>query len=201
LPRWRSFRRSYALLEHKLKRLNKKLTEANALLQELSEKDSLTGLYNRRYFSANAVHVFGTCRREGVRFSIAILDLDHFKRINDTYGHVTGDLCLQRAANVIKSHFQRENDTAARYGGEEFAVYTTGGDEDSLALHMETVRSDIEKISAEVDGVSIRMTVSIGVFSLIPDSPDTLDEAVRKADDALYKAKENGRNRIETYSG
>jgi polar amino acid transport system substrate-binding protein len=185
----------------KLKRLNRKLTEANTLLQELSEKDSLTGLYNRRYFSANAVQVFGTCRREEVRFSMAILDLDHFKRINDTYGHVTGDLCLQRAANVIKSHFHRENDTAARYGGEEFAVYTTGGAENSLARYMETVRSDIEKMCVDVDGVCIRMTVSIGVFSLIPDSGDTLDETVRKADDALYKAKENGRNRIETYSG
>lgn len=185
----------------KLKRLNKKLTEANIQLQELSEKDSLTGLYNRRYFSANAVKVFSTCRREGVRFSIAILDLDHFKRINDTYGHVTGDLCLQRAANVIKSHFQRENDTAARYGGEEFAVYTTGGEENALFNYMDTVRADVEKIRVDVDGVNISMTVSIGVFSLIPDNGDTLDEAVRKADDALYKAKENGRNRVETYSG
>lgn len=185
----------------KLKRVNTKLTEANIKLQELSEKDSLTGLYNRRYFSSNAVQVFGTCRREGVRFSMAILDLDHFKRINDTYGHVAGDICLQRAANVIKNHFLRENDTSARYGGEEFAVYTTGGEENSLRIHMETVRRDIENILVDVDGKSIRMTVSIGVFSLIPDNSDTLDDIVRKADDALYKAKEKGRNRVETYSG
>ncbi|MGE4267912.1 MAG: transporter substrate-binding domain-containing protein [Deferribacterales bacterium] len=185
----------------KLKRVNTKLTEANIKLQELSEKDSLTGLYNRRYFSSNAVQVFGTCRREGVRFSMAILDLDHFKRINDTYGHVAGDICLQRAADVIKSHFQRDNDTAARYGGEEFAMYTTGGEETSLTTHMETLRKDIETIRVNVEGKSISMTVSIGVFSLMPDSGDTLDDVVRKADDALYKAKENGRNRVETYSG
>lgn len=185
---------------NKLRKLNTQLQEANQRLQELSEKDSLTGLYNRRYFSANAMQVFGMCRRSGIRFSIAILDIDHFKRINDTYGHVTGDLCLQRIAHTIKQHFLRENDTSARYGGEEFAVYTTGGDENALASYLERLRHDIETICVDNEGDCIRMTISSGVYSLIPDNRDTLDDAVRKADDALYKAKQNGRNRVEIYT-
>ncbi len=184
---------------NKMRKLNKQLQIANMKLKELSEKDSLTGLYNRRYFSATGETILAICQRSSIRFSMAILDIDHFKKINDTFGHLAGDKCLQELGNLLKSEFGRQTDTIARYGGEEFAVFTTSGEDDSLYKKMEKIRSRLEQTIINADGMDIHMTVSVGIYTSVPDTRITLDTIFKNADDELYKAKNGGRNRVCIY--
>lgn len=159
--------------------------------------DDLTGLYNRRYFFNTAEPVFEKCKSVSAPVSLMILDLDHFKDINDNYGHSVGDAALVAFASSLSSHL-RKTDIAARIGGEEFAIllpYTELQDAVNIANRM---RENIESLIVKVDDVSLTFTVSIGVAALSADV-DTLDSLMRAADHALYRAKDNGRNRAVAY--
>lgn len=180
----------------KLRRLNKNLTDKNKKLQELSNIDSLTGLYNRRHLDESSAVAFNMCKRNKLVFSFGIIDIDHFKNINDTYGHFFGDICLKELAIILKEHFQRQTDTCARFGGEEFAVFTTDAQENILIHKFDSFRQAIEANVVEHDGIKASFTVSGGLFSLIPNTDDELSDVFKKADEALYAAKNSGRNRI-----
>lgn len=181
---------------NKLRILNSRLKEANEKLKVMSERDSLTGLFNRRYFSSHGEATFALCQRSGIRFSIAIIDIDHFKQINDSFGHLFGDRCLQELSELLGKHFMRHSDTIARFGGEEFSVFTADGGDDALYNRVESIRAELAERYIEYENVGTKMTVSAGIYSAVPKQQDTLDTFIQRADDALYQAKADGRNRV-----
>ncbi|MEI2624843.1 MAG: transporter substrate-binding domain-containing protein [Giesbergeria sp.] len=180
----------------KLRRLNLQLATANAQLQEITLRDPLTGLHNRKYLNERISEVFSLCQRNGLRFSIAMIDIDHFKDLNDRYGHPFGDVCLQQIGGILAQHFQRDSDAVARYGGEEFIVFLSADSESEFYAHLERLRRQIEVQVLALDGVTAQVTVSMGGYSAIPRQNDRHDEFVAAADAALYEAKNAGRNRI-----
>jgi len=182
----------------KLKKLNRRLNEANDKLQQLSVRDALTGLYNRRYFENQGEKILNICRRNQLYFSLAIIDIDNFKAINDTYGHQLGDLWLIEIGRLLQEHFQRESDTVVRYGGEEFCVFVPSADGDLLTDEVEKIRLIIADHRLPQQRGAQHVTISAGVCSQIPEPQDTLDAFVCKADAALYQAKNNGRNQIKS---
>ncbi len=180
----------------KLKHLNRELNQANEKLQHLGNHDQLTGLYNRHYFVDNARAGFNICKRNKMSFSIAMVDIDFFKRVNDTYGHGIGDECLKYLADTLLKHFRRQTDTVVRYGGEEFLVYLAGDTQEELPLRMETVRHVISEQELNFQGTVLSINICAGVFSKVPGENETLDMFLTKADNALYRAKNSGRNRV-----
>ncbi len=163
-------------------------------LIELNMRDSLTGAYNRRFLTRRLDEEFERHKRYERSLSLLMIDIDHFKNVNDTYGHQIGDCILKSVASEI-SHTLRKVDLLVRYGGEEFCcILPETGLESALVL-AERIRSTIEQKEHEFDPLKIRITISIGVheFKGNLDSADTL---LRKADEALYLAKEAGRNQV-----
>ena len=168
--------------------LQKALLASNARLEELTRTDPLTGLRNRRSFDQEFVARFEHARRYNRPMAVAMIDIDHFKRINDTLGHQQGDAVLQRVAAVLR-RCSRQSDLVARYGGEEFVVVLP---ETALLEALQFA----EKIRASVaadDGV----TVSLGIAAMPPARFNEPEAFLRAADEALYRAKESGRNRVE----
>lgn len=157
-------------------------------LEKKAYKDPLTGLLNRRFFNTFMVKTLKKKYLAGEPVSFILLDLDHFKRINDTYGHVFGDKVLKHIAQILRGQIRR-NDIAIRWGGEEFAIFVNGTLEDAKRL-AERLRKTIE--NSPVDGVKI--TASFGVGEFKGGNPK---EFFRRVDEALYRAKQKGRNRIE----
>lgn len=173
------------------------VTEAVRARQELfalATKDALTGLRNRRYFLEGAETEFARARRHGRGFSLLIIDADHFKRVNDTYGHAAGDRCLQGLAEVCNRSL-REVDLIGRLGGEEFAVAMPEADLATARLVAERLRQQIAENEVAGEDGPLRITVSIGVSSALPEDK-SLDQTLRRADQALYVAKNGGRNRV-----
>jgi len=169
-------------------------------LQDESVHDELTGVHNRRYFNRKINNEFIRAQRSNYPLSLLMLDIDHFKSINDTYGHQVGDLVLRKVAEVIKAIVRDKIDTVARYGGEEFAVIlpmVNGGKGANASEIAERIRSEVEKIKIETFDFGV--TISIGLASF-PKNASNLAELIYKADQALYRAKENGRNRVEISS-
>lgn len=180
----------------KLKKVNRQLNEVNDKLLQLSERDSLTGLYNRRYFESQGKVTLNVCRRNKLYFSIAVIDIDHFKVINDTHGHLQGDACLVELGRLLQQHFQRQSDTVVRYGGEEFYVFFPSEDPHVLTREVEKFRLLVESFFFQHQEREAKMTISAGVCSKKPVRQETLDDFIRKADEALYQAKSNGRNQV-----
>jgi len=182
----------------KLGRLNRKLAEANAALSSLSVTDSLTQLGNRSYFDQEFSHSFQWCLRQQAGFAVAMVDADHFKKINDNFGHEAGDQCLKALARVMSEHFRRDTDRLARFGGEEFVIFASYRDDADIRKRLEQFRQTIafERCSTCNEN-SINLTVSIGLALGIPSPGHTPGEYLRLADQALYAAKRNGRNRME----
>lgn len=185
-----------AYWSNKLRILNKKLQQANVKLQELSEKDGLTNLYNRRFFISHSEHSFNICIRNSIGFSIAVIDIDHFKKLNDTYGHLMGDECLRQLAEILRKHFQRATDTVSRYGGEEFTVYCACGDSNKLGTVIDQLRIEVERTTIMYQNQSASFTISAGVYSAVPSMGQKLDQFLDTADKALYEAKNSGRNKV-----
>jgi two-component system, cell cycle response regulator len=178
----------------RIKRLQDELEEKNRELERLSISDGLTGLFNHRHIHGLLSDEFERAGRTGSMLSVAMLDFDHFKEVNDTYGHQAGDRVLEQMADILREN-AREIDRLGRYGGEEFMVLLPGTDIEDAAVFVERLRRDIARRPFDIgDGQTLRMTVSVGLASY-PDpriaSPETL---VRLADDALYAAKSAGRN-------
>ncbi len=161
-------------------------------MERLAITDYLTGVYNLRYFMEMAVKELDRCKRYGGHFSLLSLDIDHFKRINDTYSHLAGDAALQTLTGKLQS-ILRKNDLLARLGGEEFSVLLPEtGRKEAFEL-AERLRRKVEEISIDFEGRSFGFTVSIGVTEAI-ENDATIEQVQMRADNALYSAKENGRN-------
>ncbi len=162
-------------------------------IKDASNRDFLTDMYNRRYFFDLGSKLFANAMRENITATVTMIDIDFFKKINDTYGHDAGDIVLKKVAQILKSRF-RESDIVARFGGEEFCVLTFNMDYDHTFKIFEELRQKIENTEIIVNDTKINVTVSIGVcLKLI----EPLDEMIKQADEMLYEAKEGGRNTIK----
>jgi len=171
------------------------LEKANERLQEMSITDELTQLRNRRFFDQNYSKEYMLAHRNRWPIAVLMIDIDHFKELNDTHGHLTGDLCLAKAGELIGQSIQRPSDLAARYGGEEFIVLMPNTDEQG-ALHVaENILQAFRRTEVNYGEKTIRMTVSIGVACQVPDDskPENL---LKLADNHLYQAKAQGRNQV-----
>ena len=177
-------------------RLRKHLEEQNAELERLANTDYLTDLYNRRRFFNTAEVEFAEAVRSGNPISITLIDLDHFKRVNDTHGHLTGDRVLVHIAHLIRSNC-RAGDVAARYGGEEFAILHPSLDRENAFRVAERIRRKVETNPFLHERDKIGMTLSAGVVDT-RTCKDCLqvDDILSKADIALYQAKDGGRNQV-----
>ena len=184
----------------KLNRLNRDLTEANETLARLSVTDDLTKLGNRSYFDQEFRKSFQWCQRHNSGFAVAMVDADHFKRINDSYGHEAGDICLQTLAELMRKHFRRETDRLSRFGGEEFVIFASYEDKSEIRNRLESFRKHVEKSCSVCGEHEVHLTISIGLATGVPGPGDSPAEFLRQADQALYQAKQNGRNRLEVRS-
>ena len=171
------------------------LRAETASLEELAMTDQLTGLPNRRSFDTRLGIEFRRAQRYGRPLSVALLDLDFFKRVNDSRGHAAGDMVLIETASLIRRYL-RESDVAARYGGEEFIVLLPESGEDAALVAAEKLRQVIEAHRFGDSASPLPLTVSIGVASLPYAGIDSPARLVELADRALYRAKETGRNRV-----
>jgi len=170
-----------------------------SVLEIQSVIDPLTGLHNRRYFDDVLLKEYSRHSRSGADMSVLMLDVDHFKRYNDTYGHVSGDDCLRRIARVIRDSTSRPPDITARYGGEEFVCLLPETGLDGATHVAENIRKGIEDLGIPhaTSGVARCVTISIGVISTKCAKDGSEVELVIKADEQLYLAKSHGRNRVE----
>jgi len=172
-----------------------KIEQQNEQLKHMSITDELTGLSNRRSFDEQFSKDFSLAYREKLYFNFAIVDIDNFKLVNDKYGHQIGDKCLQLLAYAFKKTFNRSSDKIFRYGGEEFIIYSLSKEKEKFYDILELLRNSVEKASMEVNGVSVKVTISIGAVSLIPPFNE-YERYIKLADDNLYKAKALGRNKV-----
>jgi len=185
----------YKQAKERAERFAFELQVANDKLRDLVFRDGLTGLYNRRYFRDAMIREITRSQRSNAPFAFILFDLDHFKKVNDTYGHQRGDVVLQAVSRQMERTV-RGMDTVARYGGEEFAVLLP---EMTLAMGLaraEACRSAIEKMAILADGMQIRVNVSVGVSAYDPGHSTTIDQIIEAADQALYRSKRQGRNRV-----
>lgn len=166
-------------------------------LKEASIKDFLTRLFNRKYVFEAGEKLFNNARRDNINLTTAMIDIDHFKDVNDTYGHHTGDLALKHIADLLKQDL-RDGDILARMGGEEFCVLCINLDKKNATMVFERVRQKIVDNPLVIGDLSIPITVSIGYNPLLGAS---LDKMIDNADKALYQAKESGRNKVVTFKG
>ena len=175
------------------------LEVANEKLEQLSRTDRLTGLFNRGHWEETLQHEFKRARRTGQPFGLMMFDIDHFKKVNDTYGHPAGDEVIRRTAAVLKDCI-RETDVAGRYGGEEFAVLLVNTTAEAAQVVAERIRTSVEAQTVTHDGRDIRYTVSLGIAEMA-DSVTSHEQLIQQADEALYASKQGGRNRVSIYRG
>jgi len=183
-------------LEREVEDKTRELTLLNERLAQLAKRDALTGLHNRRYFDESALLIYKANLRNDSATSLVVIDIDHFKSINDNYGHPVGDECLKSVPALFNQFFSRDSDLVARYGGEEFVLLLSGEDLDSHLHQLECLRQTISSTVISVNGIEIKLTVSIGVAHVRQHSSLSFDELMRLADEALYQSKKEGRNRI-----
>ncbi len=173
----------------------KKINFMYTKTRQLSVTDALTKLYNRRHFESEFEKEFKRAKRYKNDLSIAIIDIDFFKKVNDTYGHLCGDYILKETAYLMAQNF-RQTDTLFRYGGEEFVVLLTETSANNAPVPLERLRKKIENHKYIYDNHELKITVSIGVSSNIEF--EICDKMLEDADKALYKAKNEGRNRVKS---
>jgi two-component system, cell cycle response regulator len=176
--------------------LQKELMESNRRLEMLSVTDGLTKLYNHRYLQDELARAFEESQRYRRPLSLAIVDLDFFKKVNDTYGHAVGDEVLKAVSKMLQDSV-RSTDVAARYGGEEFAVMMPETELDDAIAFAEKIRAMIETTPIETAAGAIKATTSIGVSAVPHTRIHAAKELVVTADKALYRAKKNGRNQVQ----
>jgi len=169
----------------KLRRLKKKL-------EYLASKDPLTDLYNRRYFTKISENIFNLAKRNSSKFSILMLDIDNFKNINDTYGHKIGDDVIVALANILKQH-SRSSDIVCRFGGEEFILLLPDTNKEGAFVIAQKIRRLVEELKIIK---RISFTVSVGVSELDLENDKNIEDVIKRADDALYAAKNSGKNRV-----
>lgn len=183
-------------------KLINKVNTFHQVIAEMAITDELTQLFNRRYFFNKLKQEYTRAKRYKHNLSCLMIDVDFFKKINDNYGHATGDTILQKVADLIKDNC-RQTDIVARYGGEEIVVLLPETGQEGVVSVAENIRKATEQQDFfDEKGLRIQITVSIGAVSLNPDrlnSTANENELVKYADDALYRAKSKGRNRLEVY--
>ena len=166
-------------------------------IREQSIRDSLTWLYNHQYFQDRLEDLLNQAKVERSALGLIMLDIDHFKHFNDTYGHQAGDFVLKKIAEILNSQL-RGNDIIARYGGEEIAVILPGGDKQYSYNIAERLRRIFEESKLKFNGKDLKVTVSCGVSAYSPFTIEDINKniLIKYADEALYKAKETGRNKV-----
>ncbi|WP_041720347.1 diguanylate cyclase [Pseudodesulfovibrio piezophilus] len=167
------------------------MLENIALIRDLSYKDPLTKLYNRRYFFENAQNFIRQAEEKGRIVCVGMLDIDHFKNVNDTYGHDGGDTVLKEIACLIQEGFQ-EDSIVSRFGGEEFCVMVAYEQDADVVVHFDAMRQSVEDMVFVLGGQNVHLTISVGVCC----AQDELDVILKLSDSRLYAAKEGGRNRV-----
>ena len=175
--------------------LEEQLVTARDELHRVAMYDSLTGLLNREAILDYLRREIARASRVQTTVGLMILDLDHFKGVNDTFGHLAGDQALKRVGNLLQSNF-RSYDAAGRFGGEEFLVVLPNCGYTALTLRAEMVRLSMASLQLEFDGRPCSLTASIGVATLNPNLGESLESLLQRADSALYEAKRYGRNRV-----
>ena len=180
--------------------LERELKEINEKLHLLSTKDGLTGILNRRALFERLEEELSRSARTSNLLCLIMLDIDHFKKVNDVHGHVMGDKVLVEVVNRIKSAL-RPYDILGRYGGEEFLIGVCVTDQENCIAIAERLRVCVGERPFEIDSEHLNIRISLGVTNLIPsgkgDTDNVLEAAIKSADSALYRAKEKGRNRVE----
>jgi two-component system chemotaxis family response regulator WspR len=186
-----------------LRESQQQLLQANLELRRLTHSDGLTGLSNRRYLDEYLTAEWRRCARERTELSVLMIDVDHFKLYNDTYGHVAGDEVLKQIATAIERCLGRSSDLAARFGGEEFAVVLPGVSPGGARLMAEKIRLAVEsmRLPHKASAASPYVTISIGAASAVPSATTMMTLLVEAADLALYQAKRDGRNRVAVSAG
>lgn len=189
--------------EYELVQALKQLETANQLLQHISATDGLTGVANRRQFDGVLEVEWARASRNRLWLALILLDIDYFKLYNDTYGHQAGDACLKTVASILVGSIHRPEDMVARYGGEEFAIVLPGTELAGAATVADRIRTRVESIEIAHTGsqVSKYVTLSVGVAAAIPRKDNTPTTLIAAADEALYQAKHEGRNRVREYIG
>lgn len=177
-------------------KLKREIRTAQRKISEMATLDELTGLYNRRYFMEALDRERSRAERHGKDFSLAMMDLDFFKRINDKLGHRAGDLVLADMGRMIRE-WSRHSDLPCRYGGEEFAVILPETDMEGARVACERLRLLVAENQVQWRTGPIQMTISIGVTQNRRGAKDAMRKLIDRADEALYRAKETGRNRVE----
>lgn len=188
-------------LEHinlRLTETNQQLTEVNVKLEDLATHDGMTGIANHRRFQEFLQMEWRRATRYSRPLTLILLDVDYFKRYNDRYGHQAGDECLRKIARTLAGTVQRSNDLVARYGGEEFAAVLSETSQEGAAVVAERIRQAVEalEIPHEDSSIAAQVTVSLGAAVLLPGSVRDPSGMVKAADDALYRSKQEGRNRV-----
>jgi two-component system cell cycle response regulator len=176
--------------------LHRQIEAKSRLLEQLALTDALTNLPNRRAIEEWASRQLSGAARYGFEFWIVVADIDHFKSVNDTYGHEAGDIVLKRVAGILKTN-SRKSDICGRIGGEEFLLSLTHTTGENAKLVIERIRAELEASKFSFDGNSLTVTASFGVACFNATKARDLNQIVSHADTALYKAKRLGRNRIE----
>ena len=206
LANWRYHHQMEEEIQRRTEELESALAEAEELkrrYQHLSIIDELTGIHNRRFFFPEAHAALASAVRHGHDFSIMMVDLDHFKQINDVHGHGMGDKVLQVTAALLKGQ-TREGDIIARFGGEEFVLALPNTDLDGARQLADRVLHSLRNLAFNAAGKTVRVTTSIGLSGLTgqesPDRPDLLESLLRQADQALYYGKAHGRDQSRAYS-
>lgn len=175
-----------------------RLKDKQDKLKELAMKDGLTGLYNHTSLMELFEKDLARQKRINSNLSFVMIDIDHFKNVNDTYGHIVGNIILKDVSDILINSV-RQTDLVFRYGGEEFCLVLPGADKDGALLFCERIRKKIEDFNFDIGDKTINITVSIGIFFKDPQDNITQNEIIQRADNELYKAKSNGRNRVEIY--
>lgn len=178
-------------------RTSRQQHEADASATE-ARTDVLTGLRNRRSFNEELHRLFAQRQRQGITFSLLLIDIDHFKRVNDAHGHPMGDSVLRTVAELLTKTL-REMDFVCRYGGDEFAVICPGSRLHEAAVAAERVRQAVAAIRVRLKGADISLTISIGAAEIA--NSEIADGLIQRADEALYAAKQAGRNCVHLHDG
>lgn len=183
------------LAERLISRNFEKLIATKAMLEKLTKTDALTGLYNRRHFDEVLPQQMSVAKRSNELLALVIIDIDHFKKHNDSYGHPAGDLALVALADLLKVHMKRANDTVFRLGGEEFALVYQAKCIESAWQLTEDIRLGVEKLHESCD-IADKITVSAGLLVLDASKKMSVTKAYEVADELLYQAKDSGRNTV-----
>lgn len=180
--------------------LERCLKKANEEIRLVSQTDPLTGIYNRGYLTDHLPNEINRARRYGHPLSLALCDIDYFKKVNDTFGHLAGDQVLKEFVRNITGSIRGGVDWVARYGGEEFMIILPETDCDGACIFAERLRNKIAQKEVTIQGGGIRITASFGITDFDADTPDekvSFEAMINRADKYLYQAKRKGRNRVE----